>query len=968
MGAFETFVNANLGIRKPLILDVGHPTGSTKAAGVVGSEYIDTSNNFIYEKTGENNQEDWRFVRKLGEFSDTIENISGSLSQQISSVSENTVCAQLNLPTGVDTVTLRYDEINSSLNFSDPPHVFVNLKSSGGFPNFYALSTYDVDEQSFKVGFSNEILDEDLSLEIMIKGYGGSSITSSASSAGGSTEGSTGGSTQGSSAAAFTNSFYLDKAQGVPVNTTGMKTSPFAINGPFTISLWFQVSQQMIDTLSGSSGFGPLLFGTGSNTGRALSMYNGYIYSHVTQQYISLAPSDNPNFWVLGTWHHLVIVNDEVTQKYYIDGVHLHNGLANVGGNITENEAAWNYHVQTASPAFHVNGLYSGFGNDGGIDEFSIFNYAISDIKLLGENGVAKDLNLLDVKPYVWWRFGDYAQGVVDGDEVITVPNAGTGPIPTNGGLANHQSYDLSKPAPNTGGLTTVAPFVYKQYSEVGSISFPNSYSLEFNENTDFVELGDTKANGNNTFHFGTSPFSLSVWIKPSALSGNDQIFGAHLGSFGWTMYSSGSAGTGSFFFFSGLGNLEGGSITMGVWNHLVVTRDGAALNMYVNKSKTSYTVNALALVNTNESTTTRLAHNGGTLASLLGVIDEAAAWNVALTDADVAALFDNGPNNLNAAESYDTDRSNNLLAWYRNGDTGTDAFGTTKVTNAATGSASAGSSVDGTISGPSFVTETPSAGSEFDELHYDGGIYSDSASRYYIGTSPILHVDSKIVDGVTADNNPSNASSVSTWRDRSGNSNDLIQSTASKQMAYDTSTSPNSLVSDGGDFFNLTDEIAFLTSSALTQIFISADLNSGGGNNTFISGLTKSPGLNADLILFAGSTAGSGTELKIAGNHTEHGASVPSTTTSPALHVLTKNGNTHKYWFNGGSPHATQTRSFGGPTKTFDTAFLKYVDAGGPGRVFELIVFQTELSISDLNIIKDYVNNKYSLSIPSFS
>ena len=187
----------------------------------------------------------------------------------------------------------------------------------------------------------------------------------------------------------------------------------------------------------------------------------------------------------------------------------------------------------------------------------------------------------------------------------------------------------------------------------------------------------------------------------------------------------------------------------------------------------------------------------------------------------------------------------------------------------------------------PSFVTETPSAGSEFDELHYDGGIYSDSASRYYIGTLPILHVDSKIVDGVTADNNPSNASSVSIWRDRSGNSNDLIQSTASKQMAYDTSTSPNSLVSDGGDFFNLTDEIAFLTSSALTQIFISADLNSGGGNNTFISGLTKSPGLNADLILFAGSTAGSGTELKIAGNHTSHGASVPSTSTSPDISRL---------------------------------------------------------------------------------
>ena len=50
MGAFETFVNANLGIRKPLILDVGHPTDSSKAAGVVGSEYVDTQTNNVYEK------------------------------------------------------------------------------------------------------------------------------------------------------------------------------------------------------------------------------------------------------------------------------------------------------------------------------------------------------------------------------------------------------------------------------------------------------------------------------------------------------------------------------------------------------------------------------------------------------------------------------------------------------------------------------------------------------------------------------------------------------------------------------------------------------------------------------------------------------------------------------------------------------------------------------------------------------
>ena len=50
MGAFETFVNANLGIRKPLITDAGPPSGSSKAAGIVGSHYIDSETNDIYEK------------------------------------------------------------------------------------------------------------------------------------------------------------------------------------------------------------------------------------------------------------------------------------------------------------------------------------------------------------------------------------------------------------------------------------------------------------------------------------------------------------------------------------------------------------------------------------------------------------------------------------------------------------------------------------------------------------------------------------------------------------------------------------------------------------------------------------------------------------------------------------------------------------------------------------------------------
>lgn len=67
MGAFEDFVNANLGIRKPLISDAGPPTQSAKAAGIPGSHYIDSDNNFLYEKTGENNATDWAHIATLGD-------------------------------------------------------------------------------------------------------------------------------------------------------------------------------------------------------------------------------------------------------------------------------------------------------------------------------------------------------------------------------------------------------------------------------------------------------------------------------------------------------------------------------------------------------------------------------------------------------------------------------------------------------------------------------------------------------------------------------------------------------------------------------------------------------------------------------------------------------------------------------------------------------------------------------------
>ena len=212
MGAFETFVNANLGIRKPLITDVGPPSGSQKAAGIVGSEYLDSDTNFLYERTGENNNEfDWVFTRKLGDslsdfssgisedFSSDLSIISGNLnstgqtlqqeidelsgrigtgsssnlSSDIAQVSGkfNTLSASLQLPSGVNDLSIKYTDFGLS-DYENKPNVVVGLTYDSQVAplNFYSYALYNVTTSGFNVSFSSDIEDQNLSLDFFVNG------------------------------------------------------------------------------------------------------------------------------------------------------------------------------------------------------------------------------------------------------------------------------------------------------------------------------------------------------------------------------------------------------------------------------------------------------------------------------------------------------------------------------------------------------------------------------------------------------------------------------------------------------------------------------------------------------------------------------------------------------------------------------------------------------------------------------
>lgn len=153
MGAFETFVNANLGIRKPLITDIGHPSGSAKAAGIVGSHYLDSSNNYLYEKTGENNTADWAKIRELGQ----------SIQPTATVFSES-----LDIPTGINSTGILYQDLSPTFNFSSSPVVNATMGFDAASEYFYAYSVYNVSSTGFYVSFSDTILETGHNLNINI--------------------------------------------------------------------------------------------------------------------------------------------------------------------------------------------------------------------------------------------------------------------------------------------------------------------------------------------------------------------------------------------------------------------------------------------------------------------------------------------------------------------------------------------------------------------------------------------------------------------------------------------------------------------------------------------------------------------------------------------------------------------------------------------------------------------------------
>ena len=218
-----------------------------------------------------------------------------------------------------------------------------------------------------------------------------------------------------------------------------------------------------------------------------------------------------------------------------------------------------------------------------------------------------------------------------------------------------------------------------------------NEFSVDFDGTDDFVSTSSFDLTTNKT---------VSFWIKFDAInSGGVYLFGKGSPA-NYYPYVTADGKT-IILHDGGIGVLslsETHKLTAGAWIHLAITGDDTTARLYKNGVERATGTDATP------TGINRFAGDsvGGTR-FLNGLMDEVAVWNAELSANDIASIYNSGvPNDLSEASSYDTDRTSNLVHWWRMGEND----GGTGTTITDQGSGSNNGLLEG---GPSFSTDVPS-------------------------------------------------------------------------------------------------------------------------------------------------------------------------------------------------------------------------------------------------------------------
>jgi len=165
-------------------------------------------------------------------------------------------------------------------------------------------------------------------------------------------------------------------------------------------------------------------------------------------------------------------------------------------------------------------------------------------------------------------------------------------------------------------------------------------------------------------------PFTFEFWMKPAAAASACVASSIKLGNSGWLFYNSTLvAGQWSFRTINSASanqNTSGGTVTPGVWQHVVGVWDGTANFLYVNGVQVATTPTATFLPNSDPTLPLTLGIRSDNGFQANGTMDEAAYYGYALSAAQVLAHYQAGTNATPTTPYNQVVQTDNPVGYWR--------------------------------------------------------------------------------------------------------------------------------------------------------------------------------------------------------------------------------------------------------------------------------------------------------------
>jgi hypothetical protein len=307
----------------------------------------------------------------------------------------------------------------------------------------------------------------------------------------------------------------------------------------------------------------------------------------------------------LNTWYHVVGTYDGSRYAVYINGVLQSSSTDATSGTIGTN----NNNLFVGAITTAASGKF-----EGKIDEPMIFDYSISPEQIAWYYNKGK--------PYIHLKLDECTGSTIQDSS----GNGKAGSITIGG----------------SGSQTSIGDCTSSGTARYNGISGKYNYSVNLDGTNDYMSV--TSPN------LPTENFSYSTWVYPTATSGTMNILSASDGSGGdEILVRSNSGGTVTIRVNGASDDLVSGqTLTAGAWNHILVTRNGSDIYLYINGKKDANTGSDGSALSFSSCALLIGVDAGSSCTSTFGgyfdgKIDDVKVFHYALTDVQARTLYNNG-------------------------------------------------------------------------------------------------------------------------------------------------------------------------------------------------------------------------------------------------------------------------------------------------------------------------------------